>query len=58
MDYSSFFSALEEIGYQGWVAYEMCAPLEGGGDIENLDRCAEAFLEYMRQERWREEAGE
>ena len=53
VDYPSFFSALEEVGYQGWVAYEMCAPLKGGGSIANLDRCAETFIEYMIQEKWR-----
>jgi len=53
VNYPSFFSALEEIGYQGWVAYEMCEVLKGGGSVENLDRCARIFLEYMRQERWR-----
>ncbi len=53
VDYPSFFSTLEEIGYQGWVAYEMCEVLRGGGSIENLDRCARTFVEYMRQEKWR-----
>lgn len=53
VDYSSFFSALEETGYQGWVGYEMCAILKGGGSVSNLDRCAVAFLEYMKQEKWR-----
>lgn len=56
VDYPGFFSALEETGYQGWVAYEMCSILKGGGSMENLDRCAEIFLEYMRQEKWREGA--
>jgi hypothetical protein len=27
----------------------MCEVLEGGGSIENLDRCAKAFLEYIKQ---------
>jgi sugar phosphate isomerase/epimerase len=54
VDYPGFFSALEESGYQGWVAYEMCAILRGGGGLENLDRCARTFLEYMKQEKWRE----
>jgi len=53
VDYPSFFSALEEADYRGWVAYEMCAILKGGGSLENLDRCARTFLEYMRQEKWR-----
>jgi len=52
--YPSFFSALEEAGYQGWIAYEMCALLRGGGELENLDACARTFLEYMKQEKWRE----
>ena len=53
VDYPSFFSALEEIGYQGWVIYEMCEVLRGGGSMENLDKCASEFLKYMRQEEWR-----
>jgi len=48
IDYRGFFRALDEIGYQGHVAYEMCSPLRGGGSEENLDRCARRFLEYMR----------
>jgi sugar phosphate isomerase/epimerase len=53
VDYSSFFSALEEAGYEGWVGYEMCAILKGGGSLENLDRCAGVFRDYMKQESWR-----
>jgi hypothetical protein len=30
------------------VAYEMCSPLRGGGGLENLDRYAAKFLEFMR----------
>ena len=48
IDYKTFFNALKEIGYQGYVAYEMCAVLEDGGDIENLDRTAKKFLEYVK----------
>jgi hypothetical protein len=40
---------MKEIGYQGYIAYEMCEVLEGGGSIENLDRSAKAFLEYVKQ---------
>jgi sugar phosphate isomerase/epimerase len=47
IDYRGFFRALREIGYQGYVAYEMCSPLQGGGSEENLDRCARRFLEYL-----------
>jgi sugar phosphate isomerase/epimerase len=48
LDYSGFFRGLHETGYRGPVAYEMCAPLEGGGSIENLDRTALAFLRFLR----------
>ncbi|HMD85692.1 MAG TPA: sugar phosphate isomerase/epimerase family protein [Terriglobia bacterium] len=49
IDYDSFFNSLKEIGYQGYVAYEICAVTEGGGSIENLDRTAKSFLEYMKK---------
>jgi sugar phosphate isomerase/epimerase len=48
LDYAAFFEALQEIGYDGYVAYEMCSPIRGGGSEENLDACARKFLEYMR----------
>ena len=47
IDYRSFFAALQEVGYAGSVAYEMCSPLRGGGSEANLDRCAKQFLHYM-----------
>jgi len=49
IDYKTWFSTLKEIGYQGWVIYEMCEVLEGGGSMENMDRTAKAFLDYMKQ---------
>lgn len=48
IDYNNFFTALKEIGYQGYIAYEMCAILDGGGSIENLDNKAKQFLEYVK----------
>lgn len=45
--YEGFFNTLEEAGYDGWVGYEMCSPLRGGGSMENLDRCARKFLSFM-----------
>jgi sugar phosphate isomerase/epimerase len=47
IDYRGFFDALETGGFHGSIAYEMCSPLLGGGDIKNLDRYAERFLHYM-----------
>ena len=49
IDYKTWFDTLKEIGYQGWIVYEMCEVLEGGGSIENLDKTARIFLEYMEQ---------
>jgi sugar phosphate isomerase/epimerase len=49
LDYKSFINTLKEIGYQGYIAWEMCAELKGGGSIENLDKTAKAFLEYVKQ---------
>jgi sugar phosphate isomerase/epimerase len=48
LDYKSFFQALKESGFDGYVAYEMCSYMRGGGNEENLDRCAQKFLEYMK----------
>jgi sugar phosphate isomerase/epimerase len=52
IDYKSFLSGLRQGGYpeDGWVAYEMCSPLEGGGSEENLDRCARRFVTWMQAE--------
>ncbi len=49
IDYKTFINTLKEIGYQGYITYEMCEVLEGGGSIENLDRAAKVFLEYIKQ---------
>jgi sugar phosphate isomerase/epimerase len=48
IDYPAFFSGLREGGFSGSVAYEMCSPLLGGGSMDNLDRYARRFLEYMK----------
>ena len=47
IDYRGFLKAMAAGGYDGPVAYEMCSPLEGGGGVENLDRCATKFLDFM-----------
>jgi sugar phosphate isomerase/epimerase len=49
IDYRAFFDAMKQIGYKGYVAYEMCEVLEGGGSIENLDRTARKFLEKFNE---------
>lgn len=49
IDYKTWFETLKEIGYQGWIVYEMCEVLDGGGSLENLDKTALTFLNYMKQ---------
>jgi len=49
IDYQSFIGALKEIGYQGYLVYEMCEVLDGGGSIENLDATAKKFLNYVKR---------
>lgn len=48
IDYRVFFNALKDAGYDGYVAYEMCSPLAGGGSEKNLDFCASKFLKFMK----------
>lgn len=40
IDFQAFFAGLKEGGFQGYVAYEMCSPLRGGGSEANLDAAA------------------
>ena len=47
IDYVPFLAALENGGFAGPVAYEMCSPLRGGGSTKNLDLYARKFLEFM-----------
>lgn len=49
VDYETFIGTLKEVGYQGYLVYEMCEVLEGGGSIENLDATAVKFLEYVKR---------
>lgn len=49
IDYETFIGTLKEIGYQGYLVYEMCEVLEGGGSIANLDATARKFLEYVKR---------
>jgi sugar phosphate isomerase/epimerase len=48
IDYRAFFAALADTGYTGYVAYEMCSQIRGGGSVENLDRYARRFCDYMQ----------
>ncbi len=49
VDLDAFFEGLREGGFDGYVAYEMCSPLRGGGGEENLDNAAKASLDKITQ---------
>jgi sugar phosphate isomerase/epimerase len=49
INYDNFIGALKEIGYQGYIAYEMCEVLAGGGSITNLDAKAKQFLNFIKK---------
>jgi sugar phosphate isomerase/epimerase len=48
IDYATFFETLQEENFDGWVSYEMCSPLRGGGALENLETYTRKFLAYMK----------
>ncbi|MHB9031572.1 MAG: sugar phosphate isomerase/epimerase family protein [Anaerolineae bacterium] len=48
LDLPAFFNGLQEGGFDGYVAYEICSPLRGGGTEANLDNSARASLAYIR----------
>ena len=47
IDYAAFFKGLRDGGFNGLAVYEMCSPVRGGGELENLDTCATAYLQWM-----------
>lgn len=49
LDLEGFFAGLAEGGFDGYVAYEMCSPVRGGGCEENLDRTAAESLQTIRR---------
>ncbi len=49
VELQSFFRGLKEGGFDGYVAYEMCSPLRGGGGESNLDATAKASLRRMEE---------
>ncbi len=52
IDYAEFFRGLRDGGFGGTAVYEMCSPLRGGGSIENLDACANTYLNWMRAQKF------
>ena len=49
VDLEAFFTGLKESGFDGYVAYEMCSPLRGGGNTANLDASAAKSLDAIRR---------
>lgn len=49
IDFAAFFAGLKEGGFDGYVAYEMCSPLRGGGSAANLDAAATGSLAKIRE---------
>ena len=49
LDLDAFFGGLRDGGFDGYVAYEMCSPLRGGGSEANLDRTAQASLQEIKR---------
>lgn len=48
LDLDGFFRGLKEGGFNGYVAYEICSPIRGGGDGANLDAAATHALKKIR----------
>ena len=52
VNYPAFFKGLKEGGFDGYVAYEVCSPLRGGGNEENLDKTVKAsyakLMEFIK----------
>jgi sugar phosphate isomerase/epimerase len=49
IDLAAFMSGLRAGGFSGYVAYEMCSPLRGGGALVNLDMTARQSLATMQR---------
>ena len=49
LDLEGFFAGLREGGFDGYVAYEMCSPLRGGGSEANLDHTARISLATIQR---------
>lgn len=49
IDLAAFFNGLRDGGFDGYVAYEMCSPLRGGGSEANLDHAARVSLQRIQE---------
>ncbi|MGE4564532.1 MAG: sugar phosphate isomerase/epimerase family protein [Victivallaceae bacterium] len=49
IDNAAFLRGLRDGGFDGYVVYEMCSPLRGGGSETNLDRAASLSLAAIKK---------
>ncbi|MBN2311297.1 MAG: sugar phosphate isomerase/epimerase, partial [Candidatus Hydrogenedentes bacterium] len=49
VDLEAFIRGLKDGGFDGYIAYEMCSPLRGGGSMANLDATAARSLDVIRR---------
>ncbi len=49
IDYPAFFQGLNDGGFEGVANYEMCSPIRGGGQEENLDTYASHYVQWMNE---------
>jgi sugar phosphate isomerase/epimerase len=49
LDLKKFTRGLKDGGFDGYLCYEMCSPLRGGGDEANLDHTAATSLAYLNE---------
>ena len=49
IDYEAFFTGLRAGGFTGLANYEMCSPVRGGGDSQNLDAYARTYVQWMER---------
>ena len=49
IDYGSFFRGLRKGGFDGYVSFEMCSPVKGGGSLQNLDATAKTSLDAINR---------
>ncbi len=48
LDMNAFFAGLKEGGFNGYVAYEICSPIRGGGSEANLDAASAKALDRIQ----------
>ena len=49
LDLNAFFAGLKDGGFNGYVAYEICSPIRGGGSEANLDAASTSALVAIRR---------